>query len=219
MTTEPTNAIIIENMNRTIPEAAQMVALAARQVERYSGIAEEYAPLAAYTNVLFFIAQVDLDTRVMLRNLISDPSARITSEKYLALALIEAGRGAGILLNKLRVAANKQHGKLEGFINIPALQAAKEAFDAELLPMRQDTGFGQDLTLIRNEVVAHFVSKDSGVENSAAWAVTRDNLPKDEDAILNSKIVEYSIALSHGLRALSGGVTATIQEWQRKNPA
>lgn len=85
--------------------------------------------------------------------------------------------------------------------------------------MRDDKRFMQDLTLIRNEVVAHFVSKDSGVENSAAWAATRDDLPKGQDAILNSKIVEYAISLSHGLRALNDGVTASIKSWQAKNPA
>lgn len=219
MTIDPTNAVIVENMNRTIPEAATMVALAGRQVARYASVAEEFAPLAAYTNMLFFVAQVDLDTRVLLRNLVADPNARITSEKYLALALIEAERGAGTLFNRLRGAANMQHGKLAGFIDIPSLQVAKDAFDSKLLPMREDKGFNQELTLIRNEVVAHFVSKESGVENSAAWAVTRDSLPKGEDAILNSKIVEYSIALSHGLRALSEGITASIRDWQSRNPA
>jgi len=213
------NAIILENMNRTITEAAQMAAMAGRQVARYLNVSAELAPLAAYTNMIFFITQVDLDTRVLLRNLIADPGARITSEKYLALALIEAERGSGILFNKLRVAAMKQHGKLADFVDVPTLQAAKDAFDLELRPMREDKGFMQDLNLIRNEVVAHFVSKDSGVANSAAWAVTRDNLPKDQDAVMNSKIVEYAIALSRGLRALSEGTTASIQEWRAKNPA
>lgn len=102
MSADPTNAIIVENMNRTIGEASNMVALAGRQIEWFANGAEEFAPLATYTNTLFFIAQVDLDTRVLLRNLVSDPSARITSEKYLAFALIEAERGSGIIFNKLR---------------------------------------------------------------------------------------------------------------------
>lgn len=187
--------------------------MAAKNVETYSGVSGDLDVLRLYSNLQFFITQVDLDIRVSLRNLLADPSARITTEKYLALALIEAERGLGILLNQLRAAAGKQHGRLATFMDIPKFQAARDAIEARLKPMREDKAFNADLTLIRNEVVAHFVSKESGVESSAKWALSRAALGRDQDAILRSKIVEFAIALSLGLRELSQGMTSSTAVW------
>lgn len=156
---------------------------------------------------------MDLDIRVSLRNLLADTSVRITTEKYLALALIEAERGAGKLLNQLRAAANKQHGRCSGFLDLRLFQDARDSFDRHLKPMREDKAFATDLALIRNEVVAHFVSKDSGVESSAKWALSRAALSTGEDAILRSKIVEHAIALSLGLRELAQGLTLASHTW------
>jgi hypothetical protein len=211
------NADVIAGFEATIPEAERAVVMAARNVATYSGQVGEIAVLRAYANLQFFITQVDLDIRVGLRNLLADPSVRITAEKYLALALIEAERGVTILMNQLRVEAAKQHGRLAAFLDIDKFQAARDALESRLEPMRADKPFGSDLTLIRNEVVAHFVSKKSGVENSASWALSRDAWPKGEHALLNSKIVEYAIALSLGLRELSQGMTAASADWMSAN--
>lgn len=142
---------------------------------------------------------------------------RITTERYLALALIEAERGVDILLNQLRAAAGRQYGRLSTFLEIEKFQAARDALEARIKPMREDKSFSSDLTLTRNEVFAHFVSKESGVENSAKWALSRAALRSDEDAILRSKIVEFSIALSIGLRELSQGMTAASAAWMVAN--
>lgn len=215
----PTNAEIIAGFEATIPEAAAAVVMAARNVETFSGEKGDVNVLRLYSNLQFFIAQVDLDIRVSLRNLLADPSARITAEKYLALALIEAERGVGILLNQVRAAAQKQHGRFSSFLDVDKFQAARDAIEAHLKPMRDDKPFNADLTLIRNEVVAHFVSKESGVENSAKWALSRDALPAGEDAILTSKIVEYAMALSRGMRELSRGMTEASADWMSANAA
>lgn len=201
------NAEIIAGFETTVPEAEKAVVNAARNVAMYSGQTGDLDVLRQYANLQFFVTQVDLDIRVSLRNLLVDTSVRITTEKYLALALIEAERGVGKLLNQLRLAAAKQHGRCAGFIDLLLFEEARRALTARLKPMRDDKAFGTDLTLIRNEVVAHFVSKDSGVENSAKWALSRAALSSDYDAILRSKIVEYAIALSLGLRDLSNGLT------------
>lgn len=213
----PSNADILAGFEASIPEAEIAVVMAARNVATYSGQTGEIDVLRLYANLQFFITQVDLDIRVSLRNLLAHPSQRITTEKYLALALIEAERGVGILLNQLRAAAGKQHGRLTGFLNLDKFQAARDAIEVRLSPMRADKAFASDLTLIRNEVVAHFVSKESGVESSARWALSRDALQPGEDALLRSKIVEFSIALSIGLRELSHGMTSASSEWITMN--
>ncbi|MDL5351580.1 hypothetical protein [Microbacterium sp. zg-YB36] len=213
----PGNSDIVAGFNASIPDAEKAVVMAAKNVATYADVKGDLDVLRLYSNVQFFITQVDLDIRVSLRNLLADPSARITAEKYLALALIEAERGVGILLNQLRAAAGKQHGRLATFVEIDKFQEARDAIEARLKPMREDKRFSADLTLIRNEVVAHFVSKESGVENSAKWALSRDALDKGEDAILRSKIVEFAIALSLGLRELSQGMTKATETWMKAN--
>lgn len=213
----PANSEIVSGFERSIPEAEKAVIMAAKNVEMYADVNGELNILRLYSNLQFFVTQVDLDIRVSLRNLLADPAVRITTEKYLALALIEAERGIGILLNELRAAAGKQHGRLATFIDLPKFQEARKAIEARLKPMREDKAFKSDLTLIRNEVVAHFVSKESGVENSAKWALSRAALSRGEDAVLKSKIVEYSISLSIGLRELSQGMTLACAEWMAAN--
>lgn len=213
----PANAEIVAGFEASIPEAEKAVIMAARNVATYAEQRGDVDVLRIYANLQFFITQVDLDIRVSLRNLLANPSVRITTEKYLALALIEAERGVGILLNQLRAAAGRQHGRLSTFLNLEKFQAARDALETRIKPMREDKSFSSDLTLIRNEVVAHFVSKESGVENSAKWALSRAALRSDEDAILRSKIVEFSIALSIGLRELSQGMTAASAAWMAAN--
>lgn len=215
--TAHSNAEVIAGFEVTISDTEKAVVMAARNVRMYFGQKGDVAVLRVYANLQFFIAQVNLAIRVSLRSLMVDPFTRITAEKYLALALIEAERGVGILLNQLQTEANKQHGRLEGFLELKTFQAARDAIEARLKPMRGDKAFNTDLTLIRNEVVAHFVSKESGVENSAQWPLSRDALPKGESAVLNSKIIEYAIALSLGLRELSQGMTEACAEWMKTN--
>lgn len=213
----PSNLDIAQGFDASIPEAEKMVVAAARNVQTLAGEVGDAAVIKAYANLQFFVTQVDLDLRVNLRNLLSDRSSRITSEKYLALALIEADKGIGILLNKLRVEGAKQRGRLEGFLDLQLFQSARDAVEARMKPMREDTGFSTELRLIRNEVVAHFVSKDSGVENSAMWALSRAALPEDQDVVANSKIVEYAVAFAVGLRELSQGLTAATRVWMTAN--
>jgi hypothetical protein len=209
----PSNADILAGFETSIPDAEKAVVMAARNVATYSGQSGEIDVLRLYANLQFFITQVDLDIRVSLRNLLAYPSSRITTEKYLALALIEADRGVRILLNQLRAAAGKQHGRLADFLDMDEFQAARDAIELRLAPMRDDKPFASDLKLIRNEVVAHFVSKESGVENSAKWALSRHAMQQGENSILQSKIVEFSIALSIGLRELSHGMTRASSVW------
>lgn len=101
--------------------------------------------------------------------------------------------------------------------NVATYSGQTGEIEVRLSPMRADRAFASDLTLIRNEVVAHFVSKESGVENSARWALSRDALQPGEDALLRSKIVEFSIALSIGQRELSHGMTSASSEWITMN--
>src|SRR5690606_6995640 len=85
----PSNDEFIANLDATIPDAAKAVVMAAENVERFSGETGDTAVLRAFANLQFFITQVDLDIRMNLRLLLADDAARITAEKYLALALIE----------------------------------------------------------------------------------------------------------------------------------
>ncbi|KQY75851.1 hypothetical protein ASD13_06320 [Microbacterium sp. Root1433D1] len=213
----PSNDEFIANLDVTIPDAARTVVMAAKNVATFSAETGDTAVLRAYANLQFFITQVDLDIRMNLRLLLADESSRITAEKYLALALIEAEKGVGIMMRELAVEAGKQHGRLAGFLDPAKWGEAMSAMTSKLKEMRTDKPFYGELILIRNEVVAHFVSKSSGVENSAKWALSRSAAQKTGGSILNSLIVSYSVDLATGLAALSRGMTAASADWMDAN--
>lgn len=213
----PANDEFIANLDVTIPDASKEVVMAAENVARFSRETGDTAVLRAYANLQFFITQVDLDIRMNLRLLLADESSRITAEKYLALALIEAEKGIGIMLRELAVEAGKQHGRLAGFLDLKQWGEAQAAMTSRLKAMRTDKPFYKDLTQIRNEVVAHFVSKSSGVETSAQWALSRSAVQKSGSSILNSLIVSYSVDLATGLAELSHAMTAASAEWMKAN--
>lgn len=213
----PSNDEFIANLDATIPDAAKAVVMAAENVERFSGDTGDTAVLRAFANLQFFITQVDLDIRMNLSLLVADEAARITAEKYLALALIEAEKGIGIMMRELSVEAGKQHGRLAGFLDLTQWSEAMTAMTSKLKAMRTDKPFYKDLIQIRNEVVAHFVSKSSGVETSAQWALSRSAAQNSGSAILNSLIVSYSVDLATGLARLSAAMTAASAEWMTAN--
>lgn len=198
----PTNAESVAGFNRTIPLAVEALEARARDVESVAGTGEEAAVVRAYAAVRFFVAQVDVDMRVLLRAMASDPSARVTTEKLLALLLREAIDGVYKVLNELQRTARTQSGRFAEFVEIEVITEAQRSYKAAVQPIRDANAFMTTLTQIRNEVAAHMFSDESGIESAAAWVVSRSVLPKTDDAMFGSLIFSNSIEVLRSLHDL-----------------
>lgn len=198
----PTNAQSVAGFDRTIPLAVEALEARARDVESVAGTGDETAVIRAYAAARFFIAQVDVDMRVLLRAMASSPAARVTTEKLLALVLREAIDGVYKVLNELQRTARGQSGRFAEFVEIEVIIDAQRSYKAAVQPIKDEGAFMTTLTQIRNEVAAHMFSDDSGIESAAAWVVSRSVLPKTDDAMFGSLIFSHSIEVLRSLHGL-----------------
>lgn len=198
----PTNADSVAGFDSTIPLAVEALEHRARDVESVAGADDEAAIVKAYAAARFFIVQIDVDMRVLLRTMASDPAARVTTEKLLALVLRESIEGVYRILADLQRTARTQNGRFAEFIDIVGLTAAQSAYKESVRDIADDRPFKETLVKIRNEVAAHMFSDDVGIESAAAWVVSRSVMPKTGDAMFDSLIFTRSIQVLRALHAL-----------------
>ncbi|TFB66936.1 hypothetical protein E3N86_00810 [Cryobacterium sp. Hz7] len=156
----------------------------------------------AYAAARFFIVQIDVDMRVLLRAMAADPAARATTEKLLALVLRESIEGIYRVLGDLQRTARTQTGRFADFIEVDQLTAAQDAYKRSGRDIAEDRPFKETLVKIRNEVAAHMFSDAAGIESAAAWVVSRSVMPKTDDAMFNSLIFSRSIQVLRALHTL-----------------
>ena len=158
--------------------------------------------MKAYAAARFFIVQIDVDMRVLLRTMAADPAARATTEKLLALVLRESIEVVYRVLGHLQRTARPQTGRFADFIDIDGLTAARYIHEACVRDIAYDRSVKETLLKIRNEVAAHMFSDDVGIESGAAWVVSRSVVPKTDDAIFDSLIFSRSIRVLRALHTL-----------------
>lgn len=169
---------------------------------------EEGAVVQAWAAARFFITQVDVDMRVLLRAMAADPHARVTTEKLLALVLRESIDGVHKVLGNLQRTGRMQTGRFANFIDIEALTRAQTAYKTRVREITDDRPFQETLVMIRNEVAAHMFSNEVGIERAAAWVVNLAASPKTPDAMYQSLIFSRSIDVLRSLHALDEDLTS-----------
>ena len=209
----PSNADSVAGFDRTIPLAVDALEQRARDVESVAGAGDEAAVVKAYAAARFFIVQVDVDMRVLLRAMAQSPAARVTTEKLLALVLRESIDGVYRVLADLQRTARAQQGRFASFLDVDALTFAQVAYKAAVGDIAADRPFTTTLTQIRNEVAAHMFSDEVGIESAAAWVVSRSAMPKTDDAMFNSLIFSRSLQVLKALHDLDAAlVTARLMQ-------
>ena len=198
----PPNADSVAGFDRTIPLAVEVLEHRARDVESVAGAGDDTAVLKAYAAARFFIVQIDVDMRVLLRAMAADPTARVTTEKLLALVLRESIEGVYRVLGDLQRTARTQAGRFADFVEVDQLTAAQDAYKRNIRDIAEDRPFKETLVKIRNEVAAHMFSDEVGIESAAAWVVSRSVMPKTDDAMFNSLIFSRSIQVLRALHTL-----------------
>jgi hypothetical protein len=202
----PSNADSAAGFDRTIPLAVEALEARARDVESVAGSGDEAAVIRAYAAARFFIVQIDVDMRVLLRAMAASPAARVTTEKLLALVLRESIDGVYKVLRELQRTARAQEGKFAQFVDVAAVTAAQWAYKKAVQTIADDRPFLSTLTQIRNEVAAHMFSDNSGIESAAAWVVSRSVMPKTDDAMFDSLIFSRSLEVLGALHALDAAL-------------
>ena len=205
-TDPPSNADSVAGFDRTIPLAVAALEHRARDVESVAGSDAEAAVVRAYVAARFFIVQVDVDMRVLLRAMAADPSARVTTEKLLALVLRESIEGVYRVLRELQRTARTQTGRFADFLDLDGLTAAQNAYKESVRDIAEDHPFKETLVKIRNEVAAHMFSDEVGIESAAAWVVSRSVMPKTDDAMFDSLIFSRSIQVLLALHTLDEAI-------------
>lgn len=195
----PSNADSVAGFDRTIPLAVEALEHRARDVESVAGPGNDAAVVKAYAAARFFIVQIDVDARVLLRAMAADPAARAMTEKLLALVRRERVSGVYRILGDLQGTARTQIGHFADSIDLERLTAAQNTYEESVRDIADDRPFKETLVKIRNEVAAHMFSYDVGIESAATWVVPRSAMPKMDDAMFSSLILSRSIQV---LRAL-----------------
>lgn len=204
----PSNADSVAGFDSTIPLAVEALEYWARDVESVAGAGDEAAVVKAYAAARFFIVQIDVDMRVLLRAMAADSAARVTTEKLLALVLRESVEGVYRVLGDLQRTARTQAGRFDDFIDIEGLTAAQNAYKASVRDIAEDRSFTETLVKIRNEVAAHMFSDEVGIESAAAWVVSRSVIPKSDDAMFNSLIFSRSLQVLRAVHTLDAALSS-----------
>ncbi len=198
----PTNADSVAALNRTIPLSLTSLELRARDVVSLAETGDEGTVVRSFAAMKFLIGQIDLDMRILMRAMASEPVARVTNEKLLALVLRESITGVFKALGELQRTARQQMGLFSDFIDLESLTAAQKTYKEAVREVSDDRDFMQDLIDIRNEVAAHMFSDDNGIESAAAWVVSRSVEPQNDDAIFGSRVFTGSMIVLRALHAL-----------------
>ncbi|WP_285061952.1 hypothetical protein [Frigoribacterium sp. ME-P-080] len=126
----------------------------------------------------------------------------MTTEKLLALVRRESIEGVYRVLSDLQRTARTQKGRFANFIEVERPVEAQKAYKASVREIADDRPFRETLIKIRNEVAAHMFSDEVGIESAAAWVVSREVLPKTDDAMFDSLIFSRSVQVLRALHRL-----------------
>jgi hypothetical protein len=211
----PTDAsVIVANLDLVLPEQEKALQQGATNAGTYRN--SNSALFSAFTQLQFFVLAVDYDMRVMVRTLLADPQSRLTAEKFLALVLEESDESIGSVIGDtkkaLRAAAEPQ-----------STDPARAAFDQDrfdtvtaaywegVRSIRDDKAFNKTLREIRNTVAGHYLGKQDGMLNSAAWVTSRARIPRTAEGAMTSAILLHSVTALTALLTYSRGLQSCVR--------
>ncbi|MBP2420740.1 hypothetical protein [Microbacterium imperiale] len=141
--------------------------------------------------LIFYMAVIDYETKVMLHEVLESPKDRYVWEKYLALHLHEvlerAPQAIGAAIREMRRPGTASKADPER--HEAAARDLREAFKE----IRRDTEFMTAIESLRNGVAAHHMDKKSAtMDPSIDWMLTAASTRARGQTPFTSQIVEYS---------------------------
>lgn len=149
--------------------------------------------------LVFYLAVVDYETKVLAHRLMASADDRYVWEKYLALHLHEA-------LEKIpqRISAAIREMRRPGTASKASpekYEVAARALREALKPIRADKTFMTVLERIRNSVAAHHGDKqDATLDSSIFWMLTSSQGVAEDRSPLKTQILEYAVTLTRAVQ-------------------
>lgn len=149
--------------------------------------------------LIFYLALVDYETKVMVHRLMTSPDDRYIWEKYLALHLHEAlqkvPKRISDAIREMGRPGTASHATPAKYI--AAYQVLKDA----LKPIHSDKDFMTALRQIRNSVAAHHGGKsETSMDASIYWMLTSSQGVTEGRSPLRSQILEYVTRFGHAVQ-------------------
>lgn len=156
--------------------------------------------------LIFYLALIDYETKVLVHRLLESPEDRYVWEKYLALHLHEVLERAPIAVNAAIREMTQPGSASKADPNL--YKAAARQFREDLRPIRQDADFMKALGLIRNAVAAHHADKKTAtMDPSITWMLTTATQRSRGGTPMSSQILEYSVRAATAVQDLAHAMT------------
>ena len=149
--------------------------------------------------LIFYLALVDYETKVLIHRLMTSPDDRYIWEKYLALHLHEAlqkvPKRISDAIREIGRPGTASHASAAKYI------AANQKLKDELKPIHADKDFTQALRQIRNSVAAHHGGKgETSMDASIYWMLTSNQGVAQDRSPLRSQVLEYAARLARAVQ-------------------
>ena len=141
--------------------------------------------------LIFYLALVDYETKVLVHRLMTSPDDRYIWEKYLALHLHEAlqkvPKRISDAIREMGRPGTASHASPASYM------AANQVLKDALKPIHADKDFMTALRQIRNSVAAHHGGKgETSMDASIYWMLTSSQGVTQGRSPLRSQILEYA---------------------------
>lgn len=183
----------VETARTTVEETAYIIVSARKRADW-----ESHRP---GVELIFYLALIDYETKVMVQRLIKSPEDRYVWEKYLALHLHEVleavPKAISGAIREMSREGTASHADPEIY------KAAAREFRESIKLITKDTEFMRALKLIRNSVAAHHMDSKSTMDPSVYWMLTSATQRKSGGTPLAGQILEYSVKAAFAVQDFS----------------
>lgn len=181
----------VEKARRTAEDAAHFIVTAKKL--------NDWVSHRPGVELIFYLALVDYETKVLVHRMMTSPDDRYIWEKYLALHLHEAlqkvPKRVSDAIREMGRPGTASHASPATYI------LANQALKDELRPIHADKDFMSALRQIRNSVAAHHGGKgETNLDASIYWMLTSSQGVSQGRSPLRSQILEYAIRLANAVQ-------------------
>lgn len=153
----------------------------------------------AGVELIFYLALIDYETKVLAQRLMESADDRYVWEKYAALHLHEVLEQAPRVMSEAIREMSRPDTASKA--DPEAYREAARRFGEALRPIRKDATFMKALSMIRNSVAAHHLDrKTSTMDPSIGWMLTSATQRRKGDPPLTSQILEYSVKVGFAVQ-------------------
>lgn len=151
--------------------------------------------------LIFYLAKLDYDIKVLLHQFLNDPDNRTIWERYLILELHEALQSVPKALSRARVYIAQR--ETESGLDLVQFDSAAKSYSLATKPINKDKEFIEILTMIRNGVAAHHgLKRGKDMDESIAWILSAEQSRRNGLSPFDSQVTEYAIKLGRAVQTL-----------------